>query len=103
MLPGAYPTRFTGNANNHLDDGDEQLSTLAHAHRNKMSQLIGANPQDPQEVADLIYACATDPGLPTHNPSGADAQMLVGLMAQGTREEFLDRIRTMLAPDLPTS
>ena len=102
VLPGAYPTEFSGNTDNHLDGGDEQLRTLAHAFRNKMDQVVGANPQDSQEVADLIYACATDPDLPTHNPSGADAQMLVGMMAQGTREEFLDQVRAMLAPDLKT-
>ncbi len=99
VLPGAYPTAFSANTNNHLDGGDDQLSTLAHAFRNKMGQVVGAEPQDPQEVADLVYACATETDMPTHNPSGADAQMLVGLMAQGTRDEFIDRIRTMLSPD----
>ena len=99
VLPGAYPTSFTGNTDNHLDGGDEALSTLAHGFRNKMSQVVGSAPQDPQEVADLVYACATEADMPTHNPSGADAEMLVGLMAKGTRDEFIDNIRTMLSPD----
>ncbi len=99
VLPGAYPTSFTGNTDNHLDNGDEQLRTLAHAFRNKMTQVVGAEPQDPQEVADLVYACATEPDMLTHNPSGADAQMLVGLMSEGSREDFINRIRTMLSPE----
>ena len=101
VLPGAYPTGFTDNTDNHLDGGDEQLQTLAHAFRNKMSQVVGAQPQDPKEVADLVYACATEADMPTHNPSGADAAMLVGLMAEGSREDFINRIRTMLSPDEP--
>lgn len=49
-------------------------------------------------MADLVYACATEADVPIHNPSGADAQMLVGLMSRGTRDDFVNQIRTMLSP-----
>jgi len=98
ILPGAYPTAFTANTNNYLDKGDSELRERAQAVRAKMSEAIGSDPQNPQDVADLIYACVTEPDLPIHNPSGKDAEMLVGLMANGSRDDFVDRIAAMFEP-----
>ncbi|MEM9610025.1 MAG: SDR family oxidoreductase [Actinomycetota bacterium] len=97
VLPGAYPTAFTANTDNHLELGDAELVEFATKVRATMDARFGgrAEPQDPREVADLVYACATEDDRPTHNPAGADAQMLVGLMASTERDEFIDRIRDM--------
>ena len=98
VLPGAYPTAFTANTDNHLTSGDPRLAERATAIREAMNARIGAAPQDPQECADLIYACATDADLPTHNPSGADANMLVGMLDSMSRDEFMSNIAAMFEP-----
>ena len=41
------------------------------------------------------------PGLerrPIHNPGGADAEMLAGMMSATPRQDFLERMEEMLLP-----
>jgi NAD(P)-dependent dehydrogenase (short-subunit alcohol dehydrogenase family) len=103
VLPGAYPTRFTENLDVGVDAGDEELSTYAHqlfAHLQGVAQQMGnagGKEADPQEVADKIFECATS-STPVHNPVGADAEMLVGMMGAGARQDFLDKLEGMLLP-----
>lgn len=35
---------------------------------------------------------------PVHNPTGSDADMLIGMMGQDKRQAFLDRLEAMLLP-----
>ena len=57
----------------------------------------GGATADPQEVADVIYQCATA-DMPVHNQVGSDAQRLMGLMTAGPRQAFVDRLAAMLLP-----
>ena len=57
----------------------------------------GGNEADPQEVADKICECATSE-TPIHNPVGADAEMLSGMMSATPRQNFLDKMEAMLLP-----
>ncbi|WP_422018871.1 SDR family oxidoreductase [Roseibium sp.] len=104
--PGAYPTTsFNASTEDHLDAGDQQLSDYSRklrAHIEAIGQQMaqqGGALSDPQEVADKIYACATDPSMPIHNPTGADAEMLeVMIQTAGSRQKFIEQIAAMLLP-----
>ena len=52
---------------------------------------------DSQEVVDRIFQCVRGEG-PIHNPSGSDAEMLIGMMGQDKRQTFLDQLEAMLIP-----
>jgi len=105
VAPGAYPTtRFRENTDSPIDAGGEQLSAYARELRGQIqaiSQRLASpegTPADPQEVADRIYECATS-DTPVHNPVGADAEMLVGMMnGASSRQAFLDQLEALLAP-----
>jgi NAD(P)-dependent dehydrogenase (short-subunit alcohol dehydrogenase family) len=104
VLPGAYPTtRFNANTDDDLSAGGEELSTYAQKLYEHI-QGIAANmarqsgkEADPREVADKIYECATS-DTPIHNPVGADAEMLAGMMSATPRQDFLDKMEAMLLP-----
>ena len=57
----------------------------------------GGATADPQEVADMIFECATK-DTPDHNPVGADAQILMGLMGEPPRQDFIVKLEQMLLP-----
>jgi len=104
VLPGAYPTtRFNANTDDHLNAGGDELSAHAHKlydHLQGIAQQMasqGGTEADPQEVADKIYECATSE-TPIHNPVGADAEMIAGMMSPTSRQDFLDKMEQMLLP-----
>ncbi len=102
VAPGAYmTTAFSDNAEDaHLETGDQEL--IAHAKRLREHFMTavkneGGETADPQEVADMIYACATEEA-PVHNPCGKDAQLIVTLLGGPPRQEGLDKIAPLLIP-----
>lgn len=104
VLPGAYPTtRFNANTNDELSTGGEELSAYAHRLYDHIQgiahQMANQSGQeaDPQEVVDKIYQCATSE-TPIHNPIGADAVMLAGMISPTPRQDFLDKLEQMLLP-----
>ena len=109
VAPGAYPTtRFTNNTDKRVETGDAQLvaySTQLREQINAVGEQMAnqsGRVADPQEVADRIYACVTS-NMPVHNPTGADAEMLIDMMGQRNRQAFLDQIATMLVPSQAAS
>ena len=104
VLPGAYPTtRFNASTDDDLAKGDEQLvrhaSKLNEHLRGVAEQMAnqGGSVADPQEVADKIFECATTE-TPIHNPVGADAVMIAGMLESGTRQGFVDQFEQMVLP-----
>ena len=104
VLPGAYPTtRFNANTDDDLHTGDDELISHAqklHGHIQAIAEQManqGGDQADPQEVADKIFECATEQ-TPVHNPIGSDAQMLASMMSPAPRQDFLDKMETMLLP-----
>ena len=102
VAPGAYmTTAFGDNAeDSHLEKGEEEL--VAHSKRLREHFMAavrseGGETADPQEVADMIYACATRE-MPVHNPIGKDAQLIVSMLGGPPRQEGLDRIAPLLIP-----
>ena len=102
--PGAYPTtRFNANMDNQIDSNDAELAEYAKQFGDHFTSLAkqmasqSGTVADPQEVADLIYACATKE-MPVHNPVGADANMLVHMMESGSRQAFIDKFAGMVLP-----
>ena len=101
VAPGAFSaTGFNANVKDNLTAGDAEL--VAHATRLRealRAAIEGSNPdgtpQDPQIVADKIFECATA-DTPIHNPVGADAEALMGMMDGVPRQQFLDGIAGML-------
>ena len=103
VAPGAYlTTAFGANCVDELDSGEPDLVEYAKRVRAHIQGVVagaGGGTADPQEVADVIYQCATsDP--PVHNQVGNDARMLMGLMNAGPRQEFVDRLAAMLLPPM---
>ena len=104
VLPGAYPTtRFNANTDDALNAGDKELAGHAqklYGHIQGIAASMaaqGGKTADPQEVADMIFRCATS-DTPMHNPVGSDAEMLAGMMNGAPRQEFLDKMEGMLLP-----
>ena len=102
VLPGAYATAFNGNVQDNLEAGDPEVVALAQTIRAHFGQIVanhhgGEQTADPQEVADLIYRCATE-DMPVHNPCGSDADMLVGLSQSPGRQVFYDNLCGLLLP-----
>ena len=102
VLPGAYSTAFNGNVQDNLEAGDPQVVELAQKIRTHFGQIVanhhgGEETADPQEVADVIYRCATQ-DMPVHNPCGSDAEMLVGLSQSPGRQVFYDNLSQLLLP-----
>lgn len=100
VAPGAYvTTAFGANVDDFLGAGDEQIRAASKKMRENFEKLVtSGDPQDPQEVADLMFKLATEGG-PVHNPVGADAQMLAGLInGSADREAFVLTAEQMLIP-----
>lgn len=102
VLPGAYATAFNGNVRDNLEAGDPQVIELAQKIRSHFGQIVtdhhgSEETADPQEVADMIYQCATQ-DMPVHNPCGSDAEMLVGLSESPGRQVFYDNLSQLLLP-----
>ena len=102
VLPGAYATSFNDNVQDNLEAGDAQVIELAQKIRAHFEAIVadhhgGERTADPQEVADLIYRCATQ-DMPVHNPCGTDAEMLVGLSQSPGRQVFYDNLAGLLLP-----
>ncbi len=102
VAPGAYMTTAFGANNDDADmeAGDPELVAFAQKLRDHLMNVVageGGPTADPQEVADMIYACATE-DMPVHNPVGNDAQMLMGLMGGPPRQEFIAKMEAMLLP-----
>ncbi|MEM9091360.1 MAG: SDR family oxidoreductase [Cyanobacteria bacterium P01_F01_bin.53] len=105
--PGAFPTtQFTANVDTTVTGNDSQLEVHEHRlrqHFAKQVEQVAASSDsvnDPQNVADKIYECATE-NTPIHNPVGSDAEMLVGMIAAAeSRQAFIDQVTPLLMPSL---
>ena len=102
VAPGAYMTTAFGSNNDDVDmgAGDAEIVAFAKGLREHLMSVVsgeGGATADPQEVADVIYACATE-DMPVHNPVGNDAQMLMGLMGGAPRQDFIVQMENMLLP-----
>lgn len=105
VAPGAFETRFSANADNNLDNGDDEVK----AHAQKLSDHLdtvvaqmrkqGGQKANSQDVADIIYKCATTE-MPIHNVVGADAQMIMGMKNSMPHQAFLDQIAAMTVPQM---
>ena len=99
VVPGAYlTTAFGANTDNYIESGDPQLVEHSQNLRDHFASIVsGGTPQDPQEVADKIYECVTADEVPVHNPVGADAERLSGLIdSLPSRQAFVDAMEQML-------
>jgi len=100
VAPGAYrTTAFGENTDDFLETGDDQIRDASRKIRENFERIVTqGDPQDPTEVSDLMFKLATEGG-PVHNPVGADAQMLAGLIhGSADREEFVRAVEQMLLP-----
>ena len=104
VAPGVYPTtRFGANTDKRFNEGDAQLVDLSMRLREQIAAVgeqmatRGGSLADSQEVADRILQCVTGEA-PIHNPTGADAEMLIQMMGQDKRQAFLDQLEAMLVP-----
>ena len=101
VAPGAYlTTAFGANTDNYIESGDPQLVEHSQNVRDHFASIVsGGTPQDPQEVADKIYECVTADEVPVHNPVGADAERLSGLIdSLPSRQAFVAAMEQMLLP-----
>ena len=103
IAPGAFGTNFFNATDNSIDKGDDEIKesamkVAAHfVHVAEQMQKQSGKIADPQEVADLMYKCATEE-TPVHNIVGADAEMLKGMIDSMPREQFIESLEGMLLP-----
>jgi len=100
VAPGAYvTTAFGANTDDFLDTGDAQIQAASKKMRENFERVVtSGDPQDPADVSDLMFKLATEGG-PVHNPVGADAQMLAGLInGAADREAFVQTAEQLLLP-----
>lgn len=100
----ADPTAsFGANTNKRVNHDDAQLVSLAKRLRaqtiamGEQMATRGGSPAYPKEAVDRIFRCVSGEA-PVHNPTGSDANMLVGMMGQDKRQAFLDHVDAMLIP-----
>ena len=102
VAPGAYlRTEFTANAHDaDFEAGGAELTAYATQLREHFRSSVsaeGGDTADPQEVADMIYACATT-DMPVHNQVGNDAQLIMSMIGAPPRQAFLDQAEPLLLP-----
>ena len=102
VAPGAYMTTdFSGNVDHtYIEAGDEELVSHYQRLRDHFMKSVkaeGGETADAQEVADMIFACATT-DMPVHNPCGKDAQFIMSLTGGPPRQDFLEKVQPLLAP-----
>lgn len=104
VAPGAYGTNFNAATDDNFEAGDEGIRQQALVMANhfaqlaeQMQKLSGAD-ANPQEVADLVYACVTE-DKPIHNVVGTDANMLMGMKTEQEPTQFLQSMSNMLIPN----
>lgn len=103
VAPGGYGTNFNAATDNRLNTGDEAIRSQASKMAQHFEVLIeqmrhhSGKEADPQEVADMIFACATEQ-MPVHNVVGSDANMLLDMKNSQPAADFLENISDMLIP-----
>ena len=103
VAPGAFGTNFNAATDNNLDAGDEVIKAQAYkmaGHFEALAEQMrqhGGEEANPQDVADMIYACATSE-MPIHNVVGSDAYMLIDMKNGQPSESFLVAMSGMLLP-----
>ena len=103
VAPGAFGTNFNAATDNNLDAGDEVIKAQAYkmaGHFEALAEQMrqhGGEEANPQDVADMIYACATSE-MPIHNVVGSDANMLMDMKNGQPSQSFLVAMSGMLLP-----
>jgi len=99
--PGAFGTGFSAARDDKLNNGDDEVKVHAQKLATHLAQMIqqGGEEANPQDVADLIYDCATTE-TPIHNVVGADAKMIMDMKNSMPQQAFLDQIAKMTVPKL---
>ncbi|MCG7981778.1 MAG: SDR family oxidoreductase [Candidatus Thiodiazotropha lotti] len=103
VQPGAFGTNFNAATDNNFAAGDTEIQERAQLMAThfvgltQQMQEISGKVADPQDVAELIYSCATE-DTPIHNPIGADAAMLMEMKASMPHQTFLGKMAEMLVP-----
>ncbi|MEM9718481.1 MAG: SDR family oxidoreductase [Bacteroidota bacterium] len=103
VAPGAFTTKFTENTRNNYEAGDSEITAFAQkglAHFYGLAQQMrqqGGKEADPQDVADIIYRCATEE-TPVHNVVGSDAEMINEMKNSLPQQEFIEQMGQMLMP-----
>ncbi len=104
VAPGAFATSFNQSANDGWDRGSGEYAAYARKMQTHMDAVVAnmmtasGKQSDPAEVAEVIYACATE-DRPIHNVAGADAQGLAQMIADTPRNDLLENMIAGL-PDL---
>lgn len=95
--PGRFDTGFAGNIVEVPDWPASPYHARATAFREASAGLGGDGPPpDPQVVADVIAAAATDPATPFRNFVGADAELIHQVKTSMPFEDFEAAMRTTL-------
>lgn len=103
IAPGAFGTNFNAATDNSFSVGDDEIRGQAEkmaAHfQGLVEQMLNHSGEqaNPQDVAELIYACATK-DMPIHNVVGSDANMLMEMKGSQSPPEFLNTMSEMLIP-----
>ncbi len=106
IAPGAFGTNFIASTfNEDASRGDEEVKSHTQKILTHFEALVGQMMQqggkeaNPQDVADLIYRCATEE-MPVHNIVGADAEMIVGMKNSMPHQDFLEKLEEMVMPKM---
>lgn len=99
--PGLAPTTsFAHNSNGHRDDlMPAAYSAFAQRYLKSMQDYATAYTTAP-DVAEAVYAAATDAGDKLRYPAGADSVMLANLRESLSEQAFIARIRAMTGDGL---
>jgi NAD(P)-dependent dehydrogenase (short-subunit alcohol dehydrogenase family) len=98
--PGAFETSFGANVvTEPAYDAASPYRPIAERFNAAMAGFRSGPPQEPQEVADIILALASDPDPKLRHLAGDDARMLVPLYRSMDFEGFADVMLKRLALD----
>jgi len=95
--PGRFETGFHANIVSPPDWEASLHHPRAMRFRDSLENLDGDGPPaDPQLVADAVARAITNPATPLRTLVGADAELIAGVRAQGSFEDFELTMRTAL-------
>jgi NAD(P)-dependent dehydrogenase (short-subunit alcohol dehydrogenase family) len=103
VAPGAFGTNFTAATVNDLEQGDEEVQKYTGKLVEHFVSVVeqfrtqSGKEADPQDVADIIFKCATEE-TPIHSVAGDDAEMMLGMKSSLPHQEFLEKVTDMVMP-----
>jgi len=101
VAPGSFSTNFGAATQNPVENGTVEVKAYAQRVFGQMAgvreQLLAADQNDPEDVADEIYDCTTT-DTPIRNVVGADAEAMQARIDAVSHADFTELLADLMVP-----